>query len=106
MAKESKKQKEAREKKEKSEAKKLKQLHADEGKKRKDARDKAEHSHNNKIHHKKPHKGLKMVKVKGLCNMHCADGYSLEVGKVCEITENEAKRLSEDSRQIKFFEKT
>ena len=101
MAKESKKQKDARVKKEKADAKKL---HADEGKKRKDARDKAEHSHNNKIHHKKPHKGLKMVKVKGLCNMHCADGYSLEVGKVCEITEDEAKRLKEDTRQVKFFE--
>lgn len=105
MAKETKKHKEERQKKAaKAKAEAEKKLHAADAKKRKTERDEAEHKNKNLIYHKKPDKGYKMVKVKGLCNMHCADGYSLEMGKVCEITEAEAERLMKDVR-MKFFEK-
>lgn len=102
--KETKKEIEAREKKEKADAKALKKLHAEEADKRKAVREKAEHADNNKIHHKRPRKDVELVKVKALCNMHCMDGYELEAGKICEITEDEAMRLSVDKR-MEFFEK-
>jgi len=101
MAKETKKDKE---KKEKADKLARKKLHDQEAEKRQEVRKKAEHKNKNMVYHKKPHKGLKMVKVKALCNMHCTDGYALEKGKVCEITEGEAKRLEADER-MDFFEK-
>jgi len=48
--------------------------------------------------------GTKTVEVKSLCNMQLRDGGVLAVGKKCEISEKEKKRLEDDSRGP-FFEK-
>ncbi len=57
----------------------------------------------NVIHARVKPKGAKMVQVKALVNMECLDGCQLVVGKVCEITDAEAKRLEKDERGP-FFE--
>jgi len=49
--------------------------------------------------------GEKMVKVKGLLNSTLKDGCHLKVGEESTITEREAKRLEEDPRGLKYFER-
>jgi len=73
-------------------------------KQRAEAKKKAKEYAQKALYHRDIKKGEKTVEVKGLVNMQCMDGYNLEVGKICTITEGEKRRLDADKRGD-FFEK-